>query len=89
MLNADCSGMLWYPVYRNTEPQKLVDKTMQIGHEIRWTTLGDTPNQSMKGCGLIIFGIPETIIEKIRESEEAVAQVMGATYKVRRLNKTN
>jgi len=83
LLNANLAGMLWYPFFRHAEPQRLVDKTGQIGHEILWDVLGDTPDQDMKGCGVILFGIPEMVTEKIGASGEAVAQVMGATYKVR------
>lgn len=83
LLDAKLAGMLWYPLFSNAEPKRLVDKTGQIGHEILWDVLGDTPDQDMKGSGVIIFGIPEMITEKIGASGEAVAQVMGATYKVR------
>lgn len=63
----------WYPFYWPTQPQRLVNRTMQTSWEVHWTKCGSKQSQNLKGCGMLVSETIRPLLHSARLELEHVA----------------
>jgi 23S rRNA A2030 N6-methylase RlmJ len=82
-LNEDrCSFLAWYPIYWETEPQRLVDTTGCLCWELTWAQFSQKPSQNMKGCGMLASADLSKL--DIKMDLRSLAGCLGGSFHVRR-----
>jgi 23S rRNA (adenine2030-N6)-methyltransferase len=84
----DTPFLIWYPVFWDTEPDRLVKEVQSPGYEVIWASMGPKPSQNLKGCGMLAGGAMGRVLEESRCQLRELAQALGGELSVRLAGKT-
>lgn len=80
--------LIWYPVFWDTEPDRLVREVQSPGYEVIWASMGAKPSRNLKGCGMLAGGPTARVLEGARCQLRELAQALGGRLSVRQAGKT-
>jgi 23S rRNA A2030 N6-methylase RlmJ len=75
--------LAWYPVFSETKPAELVNKTGCSGWEVIWARIGLKPSQNLKGCGVLASATLFEILQPAKHSFEVLASCLGGQFNER------
>lgn len=77
----EASFLVWYPVFDETKPQSLVNRSGHRALEVIWDET--TAGTGMKGAGMLVANCEASVTDEVRQELTLLAQILGGRYHIR------
>ncbi len=74
--------VIWYPVFEEENPQRLVEQAASSGYEVQWKT--ESENKKMTGAGMVMGNCHSLFNRKDFTVLKRVAERLGSRFHVRK-----